>query len=84
MLRLEGCLTREAVETVKGLGYSEAAYEMAKARLLRKYGRNRRQVQGHLEELKMMKILREDYAKELEKFADALERAVATLKEYDR
>ena len=33
MLRLEGCLT---AETIKGLGYSEAAYERAKARLLRK------------------------------------------------
>ena len=57
MLRLEGCLTGEAAETVKGLGYSEAAYKTAKARLLRKYGGNRRQVQGHLEELKKMKIL---------------------------
>ena len=44
MLRFEGCLTGEAAETVKGLGYSEAAYETAKARLLRKYGGNRRQV----------------------------------------
>ena len=35
MLRLEGCLTGEAAETVKGLGYTEAAYETAKARLLR-------------------------------------------------
>ena len=84
MLRLEGCLTGEAAETVKGLGYSEAAYETANARLLRKYGGNRRQVQGHLEELKKMKILREDDAKALEKFADALERAVVTLKENDR
>ena len=30
MLRLEGCLAGEAAETVKGLGYSEAAYETAK------------------------------------------------------
>ena len=84
MLRCLKCLTGEAAETVKGLGYSEAAYATAKARLLRKYGGNRRQVQGHLEELKKMKILREDDAKALEKFADALERAVVTLKENDR
>ena len=38
MLRLEGCLTGEAAETIQGLGYPEAAYETAKARLLRKYG----------------------------------------------
>ena len=47
MLRLEGCLTGEAAETVKGLGYSEAAYETEKARPLRKYGGSRRQVQGN-------------------------------------
>ena len=83
MLRLEGCLTGEAAETIKGLGYSEAAYETAKARLLRKYGGSRRQVQGHLEELKKVKTLREDDAKALEKFADVLERAVVNLMEND-
>ena len=83
MLRLEGCLTSEAAETTKGLGYSGAAYETAKARLLRKYGGSRRQVQGHLEELKKMKTLREYDAKGLERFADALERAVINLKEND-
>ena len=51
---------------------------------LRKYRGNRRQVQGHLEELRKMKIPREDDAKVLEKFADALERAVVNLKENDR
>ena len=30
MLRLEACLAGEALETIKGLGYSEAAYEAAK------------------------------------------------------
>ena len=79
MLRLEGCLTGEAAETVKGLGYSEVAYETAKARLLRKYGGSRRQVQGNLEEVKKMNTLREDDAKALEKFADVLERAVINL-----
>ena len=29
MLRLEACLAGEALETIKGLGYSEAAYEAA-------------------------------------------------------
>ena len=84
MLRLEGCLTGEAAETIKGLGYSEAAYETAKVKLLRKYGGSRRQVQGHLEELKKVKTLREDDAKALEKFADVLERAVVHLMENDR
>ena len=30
MLRLEACLVREALETIKGEGYSEAAYDTAK------------------------------------------------------
>ena len=33
MLRLESCLNGEAAETMKGLGYSDHAYEAAKARL---------------------------------------------------
>lgn len=84
MLRLEGCLTSQAAETIEGLGYSGAAYEAAKARLLRKYGGSRRQLQGNLEELKKMKTRREYDAKGLERFADALERAVINLKENDR
>jgi len=41
MLQLESCLEGEAAATVKGLGYSSAAYEAAKTRLNRKYGGNR-------------------------------------------
>ena len=46
MLRLESCSRGEAAE--KGLGYSQPAYDAARARLARKYGGSRR----HLEELK--------------------------------
>lgn len=52
MLRLESCLEGGAAETVKGLGYSEAAYDAAKKRLIGKYGGDRRNVQGHLDELR--------------------------------
>ena len=38
MMRLEGCLRGEAAETIKGLGYSEAAYDAAISRLQRKDG----------------------------------------------
>ena len=79
MVRLEACLTGEAADTIKGLGYSLKAYEAAKARLLRKYGGSRRQVQSHLKELKKLKPIRQNNAKELEIFADVLERAVITL-----
>lgn len=84
MLRLEACLAGEAANTIKGLGYSLESYEAAKARLFRKYGGSRRQVQSHLEELRKLKPLRDNNAKELETFADVLERAVITLKENGR
>jgi len=78
MLRLESCLEGEAAATVKGLGYSSAAYEAAKTRLSRKYGGNRRQVQAHIDE---MKPFNAEHPRELEKFADLVERTVVTLKE---
>ena len=81
MLRLEAYLAGEAAGTVKGLGYSHEAYEAAKARLFRNYGSSRRQVKSYLEELRKMKPLRDNKAKEFETFADVLERAVITLKE---
>ena len=80
MLRLESCLRGEAADTVRGLGYSQEAYNAARARLERKYGGSRRQVQSHLEELKKLKPLQEEHAKELEIFADVLERAVISSK----
>ena len=84
MLRLESCLRGEAAETIKGLGYSKEAYDAARARLARKYGGSRRQIQSHLEELKKLKPLQEGSAKDLEAFADVLERAVICLKENGR
>ena len=79
MLRLEACLVGKALETIKNLGYSEAAYEAAKSRLLRKYSGNCREIQCHVYELIKMKPIREENAKELEKFADMLEQAVINL-----
>lgn len=81
MLRLEACLAGEAANTLKGLGYSLEAYTVAKARLFRKYGGSRRQIQSHLEELKKLQPIQDNNAKELETFADVLEQAVITLKE---
>ena len=46
MLRLEGCLHGEAAKMIKGLGYSQAAYDAAKSRLQRKYGGDWRKVQA--------------------------------------
>ena len=81
MLWLESCLEGEVAETVRGLGYSSEAYEAAKARLNRKYGGNRRQVQAHIEELRKLKPINAENPRELGKFADLVERTVVTLKE---
>ena len=76
MLRLESCLVGEATETVK-----DHAYEAAKARLNRKYGGNRRQVQAHIDELLKKRPIYADNPRELERFADIVERTVVSLKE---
>ena len=79
MLRLEACLAGEALETIIGLGYSEATYEAAKSRLLRTYGGNLQEIQSHVDKLTKMKPIREENAKELEKFVDMLEWVVINL-----
>lgn len=84
MLRLKSCLSGESAETNHGLGYSQKAYDAVKARLERKNGERRRQVQSHLKALKKLKPLVESNAKELEVFADSLEGAVICLKESGR
>lgn len=81
MLRLEGCLRGEAAETIKGLGYSQTAYDAALSRLQRKYGRDRRKVQAQIEELRKMRPVNEGDPKSMDKFADALERTIVVLKD---
>ena len=66
---------------MKGLGYSDHAYEAAKARLNQKYGENRRQIQVHIDELPRVRPINADNPRELERFADIVERTVVSLKE---
>ena len=66
---------------VKGLGYSDHAYEAAKARLDQKYGGNRPQVQAYIDELRKMRPINADNPRELERFTDIVERTVVSLKE---
>ena len=80
MLRLESSLVGEAAKTAKGLGYSDHVYEAAKASLNRKYGGNRRQVQAHIDELRKMRPINADNPRQLERFADIMERTVISLK----
>ena len=62
----------------------EKYYSGPMSRLLRKYGGNCREIQSHVDELVKMKPIREENAKELEKFADMLEQAVINLQENNR
>lgn len=57
---------------------------MAKSRFYRNYGGSRRQVQSHLEELKQLQPHQNNNTKELENFANVLERPVITLNENHR
>ena len=45
LLRLNSCLWGEAEEVVKILWYTETAYDAAKVRLQREYGRDKRNIQ---------------------------------------
>ena len=81
ILRLESCLVGEEARTVTGLGYSDPAYEAAKARLNRKYGGNMRQLQTHIDELRKIRPINADNPRELERFADIVERTAVSLKE---
>ena len=69
---------------MKRLGYSDHVYEGAKARLNRKYGGNRRQVQAHIDELRKMRPINADNTKDLERFADIVESTVVSLKEHKK
>ena len=51
LLRLYSCLEGEALLTIQNLGYSAASYDVAVARLIRKYGGKRRELIMRLEEL---------------------------------
>ena len=84
MLRLESCLAGEAAEMVKGPDYLDLAYEAAKARLNRKYGGKRQQVQAHIDELRKMRPINADDPRELERFANIVERTVVSLKENNK
>jgi len=81
LLQLRQYLKGDALKCIENLGHSEAAYEAAKARLERKYGGTARVVTRFLNDLENFPPLRNESAKELEKFADLLDIAVINLRE---
>ena len=79
LLRLYSCLEGEALRTVQNLGYSSAAYDIAIARLVRKYGGKRRELTMRLEELDKFRGVREGNANDLERFAELLDTLIVKL-----
>lgn len=84
LLQLRQYLTGEALKCIEGLGHSKYAYESAKERLERKFGGTRRKVLKYIDDLDNFRPIREDQPRDVERFADVLDIAVANLKEANR
>ena len=69
------CLLKQGC--IESLGHSSFACQEAKERLERKYGGTRRKVMVYLHALDNLKPIRNDHAKDVEKFADLLDIAMA-------
>ena len=55
LLQLRQYLSGEALKAIENLGHSAAAYQIAKERLERKFGGQRRQIAIYLEELQNLR-----------------------------
>lgn len=84
LLQLRQYLSGKALQSIEKLGHSEPSHIAAKERLERKYGGDRRQVATYLEELDRFPPMKDEIAKNIEKFGDLLNVAVINLKEANR
>ena len=80
LLQMKQYLSGEAARTIEHVGFSEEAYDTARARLEEKYGGNRRQIALTLEALNSFRDVRVNEYKDLEKFNDLLDMSVQALK----
>jgi hypothetical protein len=83
MLRLQGCLTGKALETVRDFGFSDNAYERAKEKLKRKYGGKRRQTLTHLTTLRGLPKARRHNLPDMEELLSVLDRILIALQDGD-
>ena len=79
--KLRQYVASEALDAIKSLGYSAAAYEAALRRLKRRLGWSRRRLAVRLEELEQSPPIRSDGDQDLERFTYLLDMAVVTLKD---
>jgi len=81
LLQLRQCLSGEALKSIENLGHSAEAYFAAKSRLERKFGGKHRQIALYLEEIENFKVIRQNNAKDVDKFADLIDIIVINLKD---
>ena len=75
LLQLRQYLAGEALKSIENLGHSAVAYQAAKERLDRKFGGKRRQIAIYLDELERFQHIRLGNARDLEQFADLLDKS---------
>jgi hypothetical protein len=79
MARLRQCLSGAALESIRGLGVSEAEYEEAKQILEAKFGGQRRQLRAYLDDLEKMQPLRATDVQGFQRFTDLVRVTVVKL-----
>ena len=84
MIRLENCLSGEAFELIRGLGYTEAAYREALFTLEQHFGGERRSITRHLDALRNMSPMTSGSTTELKKLSNLIRVATVSLRENDR
>ena len=83
MLRLQSYLRGKALETVKDLGYTAYAYEIAKEKLTRKYGGKRRPSLTHLVTLRGLNKVRHHNLDDVEELLAVLDRILVAMQDGD-
>ncbi|XP_028404043.1 uncharacterized protein LOC114526665 [Dendronephthya gigantea] len=81
MLRLQNSLSGKALDMIKALGFSEAAYERAKVKLEKRFGGERGQQIKHLTTLRNWPKLRPRNLQDLEEFQALLEQILINMKD---
>ena len=79
MARLRQSLSGRALEAIRGLGVSVHEYNEAKEILKSKFGGQRRQLRGYMDELENMPTIRNNDVDTFEKFADLVRVTVVKL-----
>ena len=81
LLQLRQYLAGDALGVINGLGHSKSAYIVAKERLERKYGGERRSIALYLEELDHFQPIKLNQINEIERLADLLDVLVIKLQD---